>query len=185
MADKPDSQDICFVPNGRYSDVIARLRPDAVRPGDIVHLDGRVLGRHEGVVHYTVGQRRGLGIAAAEPLFVIRIDPDRARVLVGPRSALATTTVRIVDVNWLGDVGLESLGEVEVAARVRSTRPPRPARLSSNGAQGGARLEFLSPEDGISPGQACVFYESDAPRARVLGGGTIARSIDVPVPAAA
>jgi tRNA-specific 2-thiouridylase len=185
VADKPDSQDICVVPNGRYSDVIARLRPEAVRPGDIVHLDGRVLGRHEGVVHYTVGQRRGLGIAASEPLYVIRIDPDRARVLVGPRSALATTAIRVLDVNWLGDVPLASLGEIEVAARVRSTRPPRPARLTWNGLEGGARLEFLSPEDGISPGQACVFYESDAPRARVLGGGTIARSLDVPVPAAA
>jgi tRNA-specific 2-thiouridylase len=185
VADKADSQDICFVPQGRYSDIIERLKPGAVQGGEIVHVDGRVLGRHEGIIHYTVGQRRGLGLSVGEPLYVVRLDAAAARVVVGPREALATRTIRITDVNWLGDRPLESLDEkgLEIAVRVRSTREPRPALLRFAGT--GAMVELLSPEDGVSPGQACVIYDSDAPRARVLGGGTIARLQAEAAPAAA
>jgi tRNA-specific 2-thiouridylase len=177
VAEKPDSQDICFVPQGRYSDVIERLKPGAAQTGEIVHLDGRVLGRHAGIIHYTVGQRRGLGVAAGEPLYVVRLDAARSRVVVGPREALATRTIHVVDLNWLGDEALDEIGPegLEVAVRVRSTREPRPAVLRPRA--GGAAIELASAEDGVSPGQACVIYEGDGPRARVLGGGTIARSV--------
>ena len=172
IAEKPDSQDICFVPEGRYADVLAKLRPEAAREGDVVSLDGRVLGRHAGIVNYTVGQRRGLGIASAEPLYVVAIDPDRARVVVGPRAALATTRIRLRDVNWLGDDWpAEGLA---CAVKVRSTRPPRPALLREQ--DGEAEVELLSPEEGVSPGQACVIYADETPEARLLGGGTIRRS---------
>jgi tRNA-specific 2-thiouridylase len=176
VADKADSQDICFVPQGRYSDVIERLKPGAVQPGEVVHMDGRVLGRHPGIVHYTVGQRRGLGLSAGEPLYVVRLEAERARVVVGPREALATRTIRIADVNWLGDASLAAIGPdgIEVAVRVRSTREPRPALLRPLGE--GAEVELLAPEDGVSPGQACVIYDSGGARARVLGGGTIVRA---------
>lgn len=173
VADKPDSQDLCFVPGGRYADVLARLRPDAVRPGEIVHLDGRSLGQHGGIVHYTIGQRRGLGLASAAPLYVVRLEPDTARVVVGPREALATTTIALRDVNWLGDVVPGPEG-IEVAVRVRSTRPPRPALLRAVG--DGIEVEMATPEDGVSPGQACVVYENAGDRARILGGGTITRT---------
>jgi len=171
VADKADSQDICFVPAGHYSDMIERLLPGAAEAGDIVHVDGRVLGRHAGVLHYTIGQRRGLGIAAAEPLFVVALDARHARVVVGPRQALETHRIRLRDVNWIGDGELADIPEdgLAIAARVRSTRPPTPARLLPGGA-----VEFDEPESGVSPGQACVFYESCDPRARVLGGGFIA-----------
>jgi len=176
VADKADSQDICFVPQGRYSDIIDRLKPGAAQPGDIVHLDGRVLGRHDGIIHYTVGQRRGLGLSVGEPLYVVRLDAEAARVVVGPRAALATRVVRITDVNWLGDEPLDRIGPQgrEVAVRVRSTRAPRPALLRASSE--GVEVELLAPEDGVSPGQACVIYDGDAPRARVLGGGTILRA---------
>lgn len=173
IAEKPDSQDICFVPQGRYSDVIARLRPDAARPGEVVDLDGRVLGRHEGIIHYTVGQRRGLKLAVGEPLYVVRLEPDSARVVVGPRSALATSRIRLSDVNWLGSQALEAVDGLPVAVRVRSTREPRPATLSLR--DGRVMVELATPEEGVSPGQACVIYADEEPRARVLGGGTIAR----------
>ena len=177
VAEKPDSQDICFVPQGRYSDVIERLKPGAAQTGEIVHLDGRVLGRHAGIIHYTVGQRRGLGVAAGEPLYVVRLDAAGARVVVGPREALATRTIHVADLNWLGDQHFAEIGPegLEVAVRVRSTREPRPAVLRPRA--GGAAIELASAEDGVSPGQACVIYEGDGPRARVLGGGTIARSV--------
>jgi tRNA-specific 2-thiouridylase len=177
VADKADSQDICFVPQGRYSDIIERLKPGAARGGEIVHLDGRVLGRHEGIIHYTVGQRRGLGLSTGEPLYVVGLDAERARVLVGPREALSTRLIRLRDVNWLGDGSLSALSPngLEVAVRVRSSRAPRPALLRWTSE--GAEVELLAAEDGVSPGQACVFYESEAPRARVLGGGVIARTV--------
>ena len=173
VADKPDSQDICFVPNGSYASVIEKLRPGAVEPGEIVHLDGRVLGTHEGVIHYTVGQRRGLGLGGGEPLFVLRLDAEARRVIVGPRAALASRSFPVDEVNWLGDGAFESApeGGWEVAVKVRSTRPPKPARLHPRG-PGRAEVELLDAEEGVAPGQACVFYAGE----RVLGGGWIRRA---------
>lgn len=169
VADKPDSQDICFVPNGDYAAVIEKLRPGAADPGEIVDTDGRVLGQHRGVIHYTIGQRRGLGIGGlGDPLYVVRLDPDSRHVVVGPKSALATTTVPVSEVNWLGDRPLD--GEIPCMVRIRSTRPPKPAILRPKGA-GRAEVELLDAEEGVSPGQACVFYEPDG--TRVLGGGWI------------
>jgi tRNA-specific 2-thiouridylase len=181
VADKPDSQDICFVPSGRYTDVVARFAPEAVTPGEIVHVDGRVLGRHAGVAHYTIGQRRGLGLGAAvagrdaEPLFVVRLDAANAQVVVGPREALETKAVALRDVNWIGAGDFLSLPPegLDVMARVRSTRPPVPARLIA-GADHQATVIFAAGEFGVSPGQACVFYDSADNDARVLGGGFIA-----------
>ena len=182
IADKPDSQDICFVPNGRYADVIERLKPGAARPGDIVHLDGRVLGRHDGVLRYTVGQRKGLGLSTPEPLYVLRLDADGARVIVGPREALNVREIRLRDLNWLGEIPLDSLPPegLDVAVRVRSTRPPREARLTRD--EAGLRVELATDEEGVSPGQACVIYADAGPGARVLGGGTILRP-ELPLPA--
>jgi tRNA-specific 2-thiouridylase len=172
-AEKADSQDICFVPAGHYSDMIERLIPGASIPGDIVHIDGRLLGRHAGIVHYTIGQRRGLGVAATEPLYVVALDAMGARVIVGPRSALAKTRLKLREVNWIGDGELADTptSGLPIGARVRSTRPPAPALLLPTG-----EVQFVEPESGVSPGQACVFYESLEPRARVLGGGFIAAS---------
>ena len=176
VADKPDSQDICFVPEGRYTTIIDRLRPHGAEPGDIVHLDGRVLGRHDGVLHYTVGQRRGLGIGGTvEPLFVLRLDPDRREVVVGPREALGRSVFPVREVNWLGDTPFEAAraGGWPVEVRVRSTRPPRPARLHPTGPDS-ARVELAGTEEGVAPGQACVFYAEEG--TRVLGGGWITRA---------
>ncbi|WP_207458081.1 tRNA 2-thiouridine(34) synthase MnmA [Azospirillum sp. SYSU D00513] len=172
VAAKPDSQDICFVPNGNYADVVAKLRPGAVEPGDIVHVDGRVLGRHKGVVHYTVGQRKGLGIGGIrgeeEPLYVVRIEPAQRRVVVGPRDALARTAVLVRDLNWLGpDLGPGESLEVEV--KLRSAQPLSAATLRLTG-PAEARVELHAPQHGVAPGQACVVYDGD----RVLGGGWIA-----------
>lgn len=176
VAAKHDSQDICFVPQGRYSDVIAKLRPEAATPGDIVHIDGRVLGRHEGILHYTIGQRRGLRIATGEPLYVVHLDAERARVVVGPRSALETRRVFLRQVNWLGDEPLLDLPAegMEVFAKVRSTRPPVPATLHNDG--GTVFVDLHEGEAGVAPGQACVLYDDDGDEARVLGGGFIERS---------
>jgi len=181
VADKPDSQDICFVPSGRYAHVVERLAPQAVVPGEIVHIDGRVLGRHAGVVNYTVGQRRGLGLGsskaanASEPLYVVRIDAPRAKVVVGPREALETSGVSLRDVNWIGPGALSDLPPegLRVFARARSTRPPAAARLLPRGARE-AIVAFEEGEYGVSPGQACVIYENAGADARVLGGGFIA-----------
>jgi tRNA-specific 2-thiouridylase len=170
VADKQDSQDICFVPQGRYTDVVEKLKPEAVRPGDIVHVDGTVLGRHEGIIRYTVGQRRGLGIAAGSPLFVVRLDAENARVVVGPREALATRSIVLRDFNWLG----EEFGgdaELQVFARVRSTRPPAPALLALG--PGDLVVHLSGEEMGVAPGQACVLYDGAGAESRVLGGGTI------------
>ncbi|MCE2749947.1 MAG: tRNA 2-thiouridine(34) synthase MnmA [Rhodobacter sp.] len=171
VADKPDSQDICFVPNGNYAAVIEKLRPGAADPGEIVDMAGRVLGHHGGIIHYTVGQRRGLGIGGlGDPLYVVRLDPATRRVIVGPKEALSTRTIPLKDVNWLGDAPFASRAEWPVEVKVRSTRPPCPAILRPQG-PAGAEVELLSPEDGVSPGQACVFYA--AGDSRVLGGGWI------------
>lgn len=175
IADKADSQDICFVPSGNYAALVEKLRPEATQPGIIRHLDGRELGRHDGIIRYTVGQRKGLGIAAREPLYVIRIDAKAAEIIVGPREALATREILLRDLNWLGDIPPESLGDkgLEVFARVRSTRAPKPALLFFR--PEGAVVELLDGEEGVAPGQACVLYADGTPQARVLGGGTIAR----------
>jgi tRNA-uridine 2-sulfurtransferase len=174
IADKPDSQDICFVPEGKYTTLIDRLRPHGAEPGDIVHMDGRVLGRHEGVTRYTVGQRRGLNIAVGDPLFVVRLDADRRQVVVGPREALLTASLTMKETNWLGDQ--PSLPDaaaqgLAVLARVRSTREPAAARLRL--VDGVTQLVFDNAEEGVSPGQACVLYDAVAPD-RVIGGGFIA-----------
>ena len=173
VADKPDSQDICFVPDGRYADLIVKLRPEAAQPGDIVDRDGRVLGRHEGIIHYTVGQRRGLGITSGDPLYVLRIDTGQRRVVVGPREALKRSEMRLSQLNWLGEA---SLGEQPrpVHAKIRSSRPPMPGEVFLSDA--GPVVTIAGGEYAVSPGQACVLYDGDGAGARVLGGGYIARS---------
>ena len=177
VAEKPDSQDICFVPEGRYTTVIDRLRPQGAEPGDIVHLDGRALGRHEGVTRYTIGQRRGLNVALGDPLFVVRIDADRRQVVVGPREALLTRALTLKEANWLGEgASIEAACEAgrPVLARVRSTREPVPGRLALvDGAPG---VAFVAAEEGVAPGQACVLYAPETPT-RVLGGGFIAGAV--------
>ncbi len=173
VADKPDSQDICFVPNGDYASVIERLRPGAADPGDIVHLDGRVLGQHKGIIHYTIGQRRGLGVGGGEPLYVVKLEPETRRVIVGSVEALQIHSIVIREVNWLGDGPIDVTG-VDVDVKVRSTRPGVPARLFAAD-NGGATIVFNDPEMGVSPGQAAVFYQAD----RVMGGGWIASSHSV------
>jgi tRNA-specific 2-thiouridylase len=174
IADKPDSQDICFVPEGKYTTVIDKIRPQGALPGDMVHMDGRVLGRHEGVTRYTIGQRRGLNIAVGDPLFVVRIDADKRQVIVGPREALLTQALSLKEGNWLGvEDSLEAAAAAgaPVLARVRSTREPVPGRLAL--VDGEARLVFDVLEEGVAPGQACVLYDPADPE-RVLGGGFIA-----------
>jgi tRNA-specific 2-thiouridylase len=171
VAEKPDSQDICFVPQGRYGDVVARLRPDANAPGEIVDVSGRVLGTHAGIIHFTVGQRKGLGLSGnGEPLFVLRLDAVARRVVVGPREALRTRTISLSHVNWLSDCGLQP---VSCLVKVRSTRPPAPARVTPQ-AGGAAAVELIDGEEAVAPGQACVFYEETG--TRVLGGGWIVRA---------
>ncbi|MBQ0806180.1 MAG: tRNA 2-thiouridine(34) synthase MnmA [Sulfitobacter sp.] len=171
VADKPDSQDICFVPNGDYAAVIRKLRPEAANPGDIVDSDGTVLARHDGVINYTIGQRRGLGIGGlADPLYVVRLDADKAQVVVGPKSMLATRTVPLREINWLGDAPLMSKSEWPIAVKVRSTRPPIDAILRPI-SDTSAVVELLVPEEGVSPGQACVFYDPES--SRIFGGGWI------------
>jgi len=173
VADKPDSQDICFVPNGNYAAVIEKLRPGAADPGEIVDLDGQVLGQHRGVIHYTIGQRRGLGIGGlSEPLFVVGLDAERKQVVVGPKEALATRKVPVREINWLGDQPFDSISEISMRVRIRSTRPPTEAIVRPTGPTT-AEVELLTPEEGVSPGQACVFYTPEG--GRVLGGGWIWR----------
>ena len=175
VADKPDSQDICFVPNGDYAGVIKRLRPDCSLPGEIVHLDGTVMGTHQGVLHYTVGQRRGLGVATGEPIYVVAIDADKRQVIVGPREALARARIHLDEVNWLGASASESASEpairpVTLRARIRSTGEPAKAQLYL-AQDGTADIVLDEAEEGVSPGQACVFYAAD--NDRILGGGWI------------
>jgi tRNA-specific 2-thiouridylase len=178
VAEKSDSQDICFVPTGRYTGIIERLKPDAVKPGDIVHVDGRRLGRHEGIVNYTIGQRKGLRIAGPEPLFVVRLDAARNEVIVGPRDCLRTQGLLLRNTNWLGDEPLASAAGdgLRIFARVRSSQAPQAATLFAE-ADGTASVVLEDGEDGVAVGQACVFYASDDAEARLLGGGFIARTI--------
>ncbi|MEM9522501.1 MAG: tRNA 2-thiouridine(34) synthase MnmA [Pseudomonadota bacterium] len=173
VADKPDSQDICFVPDGNYARVIERLRPGVSMPGDIVDMNGAVVGRHRGVIHYTIGQRRGLGVGGlSAPLYVVKLDADTNRVTVGPKAALATRIISAQAINWLGAAPFEGRAGWRAGVKVRSSRPPVEAiirPLSSTE----ARIELLAPETGVSPGQACVFYDLDG--SRILGGGWIRR----------
>jgi tRNA-specific 2-thiouridylase len=175
VADKHDSQDICFVPSGRYTDIIERLKPGAAEPGDIVTLAGEVIGRHDGIIHYTVGQRRGLGIASGAPLYVVKLDPATRRVIVGTRDDLRTYRMRLREVNWIGEGAVENLSREgrEVFVKVRSTRAPQRGLLRAD--ENGLEVELLDGEEGVSPGQACVFYDSAEGQARVLGGGFITR----------
>ncbi len=173
VANKPDSQDICFVPDGNYASVIEKLRPGAGQPGDIVHADGRILGQHNGVIHYTIGQRRGLGIGGlSEPIYVVKLDADTSQVVVGPKEMLSTRTVPIREINWLGDEPLMSKNEWHISVKVRSTRPPRDAILRPI-SETEAEVDLLTPEEGVSPGQACVFYDTES--SRIFGGGWIWR----------
>jgi tRNA-specific 2-thiouridylase len=176
VAEKPDSQDICFVPDGRYAGLIAKLRPDAMESGDIMHEDGRMLGRHPGIAHFTVGQRKKLGIADREPLYVIRIEPRSRRIIVGPRSSLVGHDMELAEFNWLG-------GELprrprSVFAKIRSTRPPCEAEIVAG--EYAPRVRILGGAHAVAPGQACVLYERPGPGARVLGGGFIARASRIP-----
>jgi tRNA-uridine 2-sulfurtransferase len=183
VAEKPDSQDICFVPSGSYAQLVEKLRPGALSPGEIVDVEGRVLGRHDGVINFTVGQRRGLGIAGGDRLFVVRLEPETRRVIVGPRSALAAQRVALGAVNWLGGTPEEAaFGRgIEIAVKLRSAQPPVAARLALN-ATGGGEVVLAEPVEGVAPGQACVFYDGE----RVLGGGWIRRqSAAAPAPGAA
>jgi tRNA-specific 2-thiouridylase len=178
VAEKHDSQDICFVPQGKYADVIRRMHPEALNGGEIVHLDGRVLGRHDGIMNYTIGQRRGLGIAAAEPLYVIKLDHKMQRVIVGPREALKTHTVKLRNVNWLGSEPLAVLvagNGAPIEVKVRSTRPPQQAVIGL--VDGEVTVTLIAGEYGISPGQACVFYADESATSEVLGGGFIAEAV--------
>lgn len=182
VADKPDSQDICFVPEGGYAKVVERLRPGSIEPGEIVHLDGRVLGRHNGVINFTVGQRRGIGVhdkgSNNEPLYVVKVDPATHRVYVGPKAALARHQVTLREVNWLGRPG-EPTDNVAVTVKLRSMSQPAKAMVSLDAGSpaGGnqsvrtATVMLEEPQFGIAPGQACVFYQED----RLLGGGWICR----------
>ncbi|MDX2259158.1 MAG: tRNA 2-thiouridine(34) synthase MnmA [Hyphomicrobiaceae bacterium] len=174
VADKADSQDICFVPTGRYAEVIEKLKPGAVVPGDIVHVDGRVLGTHKGIINYTIGQRRGLGIPGPEPLFVVRLDAERNAVVVGPRSCLETRTIALRQVNWIGDGTFEEAARqgLEIHARVRSTQAPQPATVFAM-ESGRGSVVLADAAGGIAAGQACVFYADGSPDARILGGGVI------------
>ena len=169
-ADKPESMDICFVPNGDYASVVKKMRPEALNKGDIVHMDGRVLGTHDGIVHYTIGQRKGIGIGGGvtdnnEPLYVVRLDAAKNQVIVGPKIALAREEVEVRQVNWLEDI---TIGETrDVSVKLRSTTMPQPAKVKRT--HEGARVMLGAPQYGIAAGQAAVFYEDS----RVLGGGWI------------
>lgn len=178
VAAKPDSQDICFVPEGKYQDIVLNLRPLAGRAGEVVHIDGRVLGTHNGVINFTIGQRRGLGIATGDPIYVVAIDAKNARVIVGPKEALAVKSLTLKEINWLGD---KDLNGQEVLVRVRSTRPPVLGKIRIDNDVW--NVDFVKPEEGVAPGQACVFYEPNTEIGelgeRVLGGGFIEKTVKV------
>lgn len=179
VAEKPDSQDICFVPEGRYTDVITRLHPEAAKPGKIVHVDGRELGQHRGIIYYTVGQRRGLGLSNGsgdEPLFVVRLDASRRIVVVGPREALKRQYIRLSSINWIGDGELgPQLDGQPVWVKLRSTQIPVPARFKFQ--QDEIMIELDQAAEAVTPGQACVFYTPSTGCQRLLGGGWIEEAI--------
>ncbi len=178
VASKPDSQDICFVPTGKYTDVIEKLRPEAAVPGDMVHIDGRVLGRHRGIMYYTIGQRRGLGLehgSGLDPLYVVRIDAQTSEVIIGPRTALLRSRIYLDDINWLGQgsYGAHLVGQA-VYVKLRSTTPPRPAKFALDGNH--IIIELDEPDEAVAPGQACVFYAAEDGYSRTLGGGWIVKA---------
>jgi tRNA-specific 2-thiouridylase len=170
VAAKPDSQDICFVPQGSYAGVVEKLRPGAAEPGEIVHVDGRVLGRHDGLIHFTVGQRRGLAVATGERLYVVKLQRERNRVIAGPREALGCARAELCEVNWLGAAPLPA-GGIDVQVKHRAREPATAARLLP-GEDECAKVAFAEPQAGVAPGQACVFYDGT----RMLGGGWIERA---------
>ena len=178
ISQKPDSQDICFVPQGKYSDIINKLQPTAATAGEIQHIDGRVLGEHKGIINFTVGQRRGIGVATGDPIYVVHLDAKNARVIVGPKEALDTRRLFLRDVNWLGEGVVEDIPQegLPLFVKVRSTRPPMEAVLYPPDADGNISVELIGGEAGIAPGQACVFYEDETEDTRVLGGGFIERA---------
>jgi tRNA-specific 2-thiouridylase len=178
VAEKADSQDICFVPTGRYTGVIERLKPGALKPGDIVHIDGRRLGNHEGIINYTIGQRKGLRVPGPEPLYVVRLDAERNEVVVGPRDCLRTSSLLLRNTNWLGDEPFTEAARdgLPIFARIRSSQAPQAAVLFAE-ADGAATVVLQDGEDGVAAGQACVFYASGAGDARLLGGGFIAHAV--------
>ncbi len=172
VADKPDSQDICFVPSGGYADVIERLRPGAGESGDIVDMDGNILGQHKGIIHYTIGQRRGIGIGGGDPLYVVKLDAHKKHVIVGSKQALAISEVHIKELNWLGDKPIDDKG-MKIQVKVRSTQPASGAMLYAGKTEGNAYFILDDADYGISAGQAAVFYDND----RLLGGGWISRAV--------
>ena len=178
VASKPDSQDICFVPTGKYTDVIEKIRPLSGIAGNIVHLNGQVLGKHRGIMYYTIGQRRGLGLpdgSGEDPLFVIKIDQNTNQVIVGPREALKRKKIWLEDINWLGKGEYnKNLDGFQLRVKVRSTRSPVPATFLLEGDE--IIVELDQPDEGISPGQACVFYSSEISDKRTLGGGWIVKT---------
>lgn len=169
ISDKPDSQDICFVPNGKYAELVQKLRPESIQPGDIMHIDGTKLGTHDGIINFTVGQRKGIGVGGGDPLYVIKINANQNQVIVGPKSALEEQHVFVGNINWIGDEPIAKTGE-QIEVKLRSLQPLVPATLFDT-SDGAGRIELHTPQSGVSPGQACVFYRGD----RVLGGGWIRR----------
>lgn len=166
--DKPDSQDICFVPNGDYASIVQKLRPGAIDAGEIVHIDGRVLGKHDGIINFTIGQRKGINLGGLkEPVYVVKIEPETKRVIVGPESALSSQSFKIRDVNWLSD---KPQAPLDAAVKIRSAHQPLKAKVIANGST--AEITFFTPQKSVTPGQACVIYDGE----RVLGGGWITRS---------
>ncbi len=178
ISEKPDSQDICFVPNGKYTDLIQKLRPNSIKSGEIIHIDGRVLGKHQGIIHYTIGQRRNLGIAIGEPLYVIRINAEHQQVIVGPKPALLKSWVPLKEVNWIGegDFGQHLEGQ-EVWVKLRSSNIPQKAKFAVS-KTGKIAVSLEEPMESITPGQACVFYDSSNKEARLFGGGWIGKEIE-------
>lgn len=178
VADKPDSQDICFVADGHYSSVIKKLHPNAAEKGNIINMQGNVLGQHDGIIHYTVGQRKGIGIATGKPNYVIKIDSIKKEITVGSKEHLSINEIKLNNINWIGSHDLSSLpnNNLDIFVKVRSTSSPIPATLFND--NGEIKVRFLNPEYGVSPGQACVFYEDNKPMSRVLGGGWISKQVE-------
>ncbi len=174
-ADKPDSQDICFVPEGKYADLVEKVRPGAAKPGNIVHMDGHVMGRHKGLIHYTIGQRRGLGIATGSPLYVVRLNAHTHEVIVGPRAALLTRRMYLDSPNWLTTAPKKN-ESMDVLVKVRSTRPPIAGQIFWD-ETGRLCVDLAVFEEGVAPGQACVFYKENNQGLQVLGGAWISRTV--------